>query len=87
MLPYMSETMRINQIIEQGASSKLTDKEFIEKEIQGFKASRKRQDMFVGEMYYIGKHGILRRKRTAIGQDGNLQEIHNLPNNRVVDNQ
>ena len=32
-------------------------------------------------------HDILTRKRTIIGEDGKLQEVDNLPNNRLVDNQ
>ena len=37
--------------------------------------------------YYEGFHDILTRKRTIIGEDGKLQEVDNLPNNRLVDNQ
>ena len=36
---------------------------------------------------YEGFHDILTRKRTIIGEDGKLQEVDNLPNNRLVDNQ
>jgi SPP1 family phage portal protein len=32
-------------------------------------------------------HDILKRERTAIGDGGRLVETHNLPNNRIVDNQ
>lgn len=43
--------------------------------------------MIAGEKYYNGEHDILKRKRTIIGADGQLQEVENLPNNRLIDNQ
>lgn len=65
----------------------LTDKQFIEREITRFKASARRREMLTGERYFQGHHDILFKKRTAIGENGKLTEISNLPNNRVVDNQ
>lgn len=70
-----------------GVEGVVTDKEFIEKEIRNFKASRRRAEMLAGEDYFVGRHDILRKKRTAIGRDGELVELKNLPNNRIVDNQ
>ena len=35
----------------------------------------------------IGGKSELSRKRTVIGQDGKLETVENLPNNRIVDNQ
>lgn len=61
--------------------------EYYEREIEKFKTSTKFSDMVAGEKYYEGKHDILQRKREVIGPDGTLQEVLNLPNNRVVDNQ
>ena len=43
--------------------------------------------MIIGEDYYEGKHDILHRKREMIGEKGDLEEVKNLPNNRIVDNQ
>lgn len=43
--------------------------------------------MIDGDRYYTGAHDILKRQRTAIGPDGKLIVIENLPNNRIVDNQ
>ena len=37
--------------------------------------------------YYRGKHDILHKKRTAIGENGELITLDNLPNSRIVDNQ
>ena len=59
----------------------------MELEINQFLVSKKRQEMLDGERYYNGKHDILGRKRTVIGESGKLQEVDNLPNNRIVDNQ
>ncbi len=56
-------------------------------QIQQFKLSKKRLDMITAEMYYVGKHDILSRQRTIIGQNGELEHIDNLPNNKIVDNQ
>ncbi len=63
------------------------DLKFLELQIHKFKISKNRQDMFVGEKYYCGLHDILQRKRTVIGADGSLEEIDNLPNNKIIDNQ
>lgn len=65
----------------------MTDKQFIEKEISRFKVSKRLREMKTGERYFAGYHDILRKKRTAIGNNGDLVEIENLPNNRIVDNQ
>ena len=79
-----SETQRINEIIK---SNSLTRLQVIEKEILKFKTSKKRKTMIDGDRYYKGIHDILERKRTVIGKDGNLSEVSNLPNNKIVDNQ
>lgn len=65
----------------------MTDKEFLEKEITAWKNSPQRIMQIKGFLYYEGEHDILKRKRTMIGEDGELQVVYNLPNNHVVDNQ
>ena len=65
----------------------ITDKQFLELEIRRWKYSLERKMQLDGERYYNGDHDILQRKRTVIGEGGTLQEVHNLPNNRIVDNQ
>jgi len=60
---------------------------FLEKEIDAFFVSKKRNDMLIGEKYYNGFHDIIDRKRTVIGQGGQLMEVDNLPNNIIIDNQ
>lgn len=71
----------------RGRKEVMTDKQFIEREISRFKASRRRREMFTGKRYYDGKHDILSKKRMVIGEGGELTEVKNLPNNRIVDNQ
>ena len=72
-------------LIRQGADP--TDMDFIEKEIRRFLSSERRRNMIIGERYHEGKHDILHRKREMIGANGDLEEVKNLPNNRIVDNQ
>ena len=63
------------------------DEDFILGEINRFKASRRRHSMLEGLRYFYGQHDILARLRTIIGEKGEPEEVHNIPNNRVVDNQ
>lgn len=63
------------------------DTKVIVDEIRHFILSKKRETMIIGEKYYLGQHDILSRKRQVIGENGELQEIDNLPNNKIVDNQ
>lgn len=62
-------------------------KKFFENEIVRWKTSPERLEQLTGERYYDGFHDILQKKRTAIGVDGELEEVKNLPNNRIRDNQ
>lgn len=77
----------IKNLIVSGAKTMMTDKQFLETEIAKWKKSKRRKDMITGSKYYDGDHDILSRKRTIIGKDGLLQEVENLPNNKIVDNQ
>ncbi|MBS5822416.1 MAG: phage portal protein [Clostridium argentinense] len=86
-LSLRSDEDYINNITYEGANEKITDERFIELEIQRFKASKRRKEMIDGERYYEGNHDILKRKRTIIGENGQLETVDNLPNNRIVDNQ
>lgn len=67
--------------------NELTQNEIIELEITKWKNSPQRKAMLEGERYYQGEHDVLLRKRTVIGIDGKIQEVENLPNNKIVDNQ
>ena len=65
----------------------LSDTQFIELELMRWINSKQRKDMIIGERYYNNDHDILQRKRTVIGKDGELVEVKNLPNNKIIDNQ
>lgn len=80
-------TNLINKLISLGSRTGMTEQQFLEREIAKFKTASKRRDMFIGEQYYNGNHDIMHRRRTIIGEDGKLQEVENLPNNKVIDNQ
>ena len=71
---------RINAAIRMGAVSAMSEREFFQKEIALWKNSDVRNNQLIGEKYYRGKHDILERVRTVIGQDGKLHEVHNLYN-------
>lgn len=77
---------RIARLITQGAQRKMSDIEFLEREIAKWKASPQRQMQIKGTLYYENEHDIIMRKRTMIGEDGKLQVVENLPNNRIIDN-
>ena len=87
MFFYETETARINRIIRDGAASGLSEREFFGREIAAWESSPARREQLDGEAYYAGRHDILHRKRTAIGPDGKLTVLDNLPNAQVVDNQ
>ena len=82
----LSEAAKLANAVVIG-KNRITDEQYIINEINHFKTSKRRNDMIVGEKYYTGKHDILARKRTVIGERGELVEVENLPNNRIVDNQ
>lgn len=87
MLFMNTETARINRLIEEGAGNGLTERQFFAREITAWRGSPERMEQIQGDAYYNGRHDILDRKRTAIGPDGKLIEVPNLPNNKVIDNQ
>ncbi len=65
----------------------MTREEFIIKEIDNFKASKRRKNMVIGERYFQYMHDILKYKRQVIGEDGEPVELKYLPNNKIIDNQ
>lgn len=86
MFYYNKETKRINEIINKNGQS-ITELEFFTKELQDWLRSPIRQRQLDGRAYYLGKHDILKRKRTSIGRNGEEQEVKYLPNNKIVCNQ
>ena len=87
MFQFMSVEAAISQLARQNVETRMTDEQFIVAEINRFRTSKRFYNMVAGDNYYSGKHDILHKKRTAIGDDGKLVEIENLPNNKIVDNQ
>ena len=77
----------VHEMMPKEVSTDISQKQFIELELLRWKKSPKRIAMLEGERYYQGEHDILFRKRTVIGKDGKLQEVDNLPNNKIIDNQ
>lgn len=63
------------------------DKRQLEYYIMEWLNSPRRKEIITGRRYYEGFHDILGRKRQAIGKDGTLIEVTNLPNAHIVDNQ
>lgn len=82
---FIDRTREIIERIWQGAK-KITDEELYERELQMWLNSPQRLSQICGYNYYLGKHDILRKKRTAIGKGGERIVIDNLPNARIVDN-
>ena len=72
---------KLERLVNINAASKLTDEQFIVREINKFKLSQRRKEMLDGERYFDGCHDILSRERTVIGKDGDLEVVKNLPNN------
>ncbi|MEG2566739.1 MAG: phage portal protein, partial [Acinetobacter sp.] len=81
-----TETTRISRLIAK-AGNGLTELQFLAKQIALWKASPQRKEQLTGELYYNNEHDILKRKRTIIGQKGQIETVENLPNNRLIDNQ
>ena len=74
-------------IAKQDIENRMMDHQFIIDEISRFRSSNRCKAMVTGCRYYEGKQDILNKKRTAIGENGQLTEIENLPNSKIVDNQ
>lgn len=95
MLNFGMEMRRIEDIIRVGAASRMTDVEFLERELTKWLASPQRKMMIVGEEYYDYDQAIKNRKRMVIkdskGPDGAKESVWEedkyLPNNKDLDNQ
>ena len=87
MFQFMTADAVVNYLARQNVQTRMTDEQFIVAEINRFRRSKRFYEMIAGDNYYSGKHDILHKKRTAIGDNGELIDIDNLPNNRIVDNQ
>lgn len=79
-----TQTEIINRKIQQDAEKYLDDVTLIWREVQEWEKSEERRLMLDGERYYQNKHDILDRKRMAVGEAGQLQEVTNIANNKLV---
>lgn len=78
----------ISRHISIGAEKKMSEIQFMEKELDKWLSSPERQLMIQGERYYNGDHDILRKERSIINNDtGEKILLQGLPNNQIVDNQ
>lgn len=64
----------------------VTDKRFLELEIKRWLDSPERKAQIAAERYYEGYHDILDAMRTMVNEDGELEEVTYLPNNKIIDN-
>lgn len=81
-----TEMQRIIEIIESGARGAMTLEQIIKLEIDEWMASPERLLMLTGKRYYDGDADILGRKRMVVGEGGELVEVENLANNKLVHN-
>ncbi|MGE6514603.1 phage portal protein [Lysinibacillus sphaericus] len=82
-----TDTERLNDIINKGNLSILSNTKVLERQISKFKASDQLKWMRIGEAYYEGEQDILKREREIIGKGGRLEKAKNLPNNKILDNE
>lgn len=87
MFQFTTAVETLDQLARQNVETRMTDEQFVVTEINRFHRSKRFHYMVAGDNYYSGKHDILHKKRTAIGDNGELVEIENLPNTKIVDNQ
>ena len=73
--------------MQAGAATRMSDRQFLARQIQQWKQSPQRRMQIAGVRYQHGEQDILHHQRTVIGKDGKLAIVHNLPNAQIVDNQ
>lgn len=78
---------KISNFVLFGFKNNMSNKQFLEQLIIRWKGSPERIMQIKGQLYYQNEHDILSRKRTMIGEEGKLEVVENLPNNRIIDNQ
>ena len=79
------EVIRI--IKEDSLKAGMNDLSIILHEINRFYASPTRSWMITGAHYFQGEHDILKKRRVAYGKEGQVIELKQLPNSKVVDNE
>ena len=87
MFNFGMETMRISDLIAKGAKSRLSDIDFLTKEVNKWLNSRERREQMKAELYYSYEQDINKKLRKVIGGNGDMMVDNLLPNNRITDNQ
>ncbi len=64
-----------------------TNLNWLELEFEDWLNSKERKDQIKADEYYRDIQDILKFERKAIGEDGKLKKIKNLPNHKTTDNQ
>lgn len=80
--------MELNELWKQiiAGNAGMSEREFIQHQINMFKNSDKYKDIKTGREYYEGIHDIRFKKRVVIDENGNEQVITGAPNNKIVNN-
>lgn len=81
------ETKRICDLVQMGAASRMTDLQFLTKEVNKWLTSKERREQIAGDLYYEYEQDVLKKQRLVIGEDGKLVPDPMLPNNKIIDNQ
>lgn len=78
---------KLNDMLNKPLSQSADNLKWLELEINDWLSSKERKDQLDGERYYKGDQDILKHKRMVIGENGDLVEVTNLPNKKIIDNQ
>ena len=78
---------KLNDILSNPLKETAYNLKWLELELADWLVSKERKDQIKGDEYYRDIQDIAKYKRMAIGKDGQLEEVNNLPNKRITDNQ
>lgn len=78
---------KLNDILNSPLNETAYNLKWLELELSDWIDSKERKMQIKGFEYYNDKQAILDYKREAIGRDGKLEEVKNLPNKKIIDNQ
>lgn len=74
---------KLNNPLEETANNL----KWLELELEAWLDSKEREDQIKADRYYRDVQDIAKYKRMAIGEGGELEEVKNMPNKRILDNQ
>ena len=74
------DELRLNELWKNiiAGNAGISERQFLQREIQDFMASKGRKDILNGRRYYLGDHDILKKRRTAIAENGVQIDLPNL---------